>query len=466
MNRSFSRTFGLGVALLALTGSASVIGLVAGPATAGATPVNLIQNGSFESVATQTNSYLSVPAGNSTTISDWTVFTPAQYSDSGRSSVDLTSKHYFNAEDGKYSIDLAGSTSVPGGIAQNVATTPGVEYSLTFWSGVNGHETPGIKHTMAVSVNGAGVDTVKAVSVGLPVNWVQNTLTFTASSTTSLIAFADATSRDKKQGPTLDNVSLVAAPDAISASPVTIDPQTTGVDFTAPVATFTDSYPGAPTTDFAATILWGDGGTSSGTISQSGSTYTVNGTYSYAAHSTYTVEVDISSIAGSMASTSEQVTVADAVTDCTGDGCSGTVNDPNETVQVDTTSTTGTILTTVDPGDTAPDCGDPFRHAPEVVTVTDTGVDANIVFTVTFDNASADGSWYVPFEVCYQAQTPFTDYFGNANVTTGLLPQCGSPIVAPCVQSINESPDPQGNPSDAGNVVETIVVPPGDPKFH
>jgi hypothetical protein len=167
-----------------------------------------------------------------------------------------------------------------------------------------------------------------------------------------------------------------------------------------------------------------------------------------------------------MASTSEQVTVADAVTDCTGDGCSGTVNDPNETVQVDTTSTTGTILTTVDPGDTAPDCGDPFRHAPEVVTVTDTGVDANIVFTVTFDNASADGSWYVPFEVCYQAQTPFTDYFGNANVTTGLLPQCGSPIVAPCVQSINESPDPQGNPSDAGNVVETIVVPPGDPKFH
>ena len=86
---------------------------------------------------------------------------------------------------------------------------------------------------------------------------------------------------------------------------------------------------------------------------------------------------------------------------------------------------------------------------------------------MTFDNASAAGLWYVPFEVCFQAQTPFTDYFGNTNVTTGLLPQCGNPVVAPCVQSIVESPDPQGNPSDAGTVVETIVVPPTDPpKFH
>ena len=82
---------------------------------------------------------------------------------------------------------------------------------------------------------------------------------------------------------------------------------------------------------------------------------------------------------------------------------------------------------------------------------------------MTFDNASAAGAWYVPFEVCFQAQTPFTDYFGNTNVTTGLLPQCGNPVVAPCVQSIVESPDPQGNPTDAGTVIETIVVPPDRP---
>ncbi len=454
------------VAILAVIGSAAV-GISVAATTAAASPVNLIQNGSFESVATPTTTFETVPAGNSTTISDWTVFTPAIYGESP-GSVDLTSNDYWNAEDGNYSIDLAGSTHAPGGVYQNVSTTPGVEYSLSFWSAVNGDEKPGMKHTMAVSVNGSALDKVKAVGVGRPLHWVQNTATFFATSSTSQIAFGDATPTDKHQGPTLDNVSLSAVPDVISASPATIPTQTTGVSFTAPVATFTDSYSGAPPADFSATILWGDGTSSSGTISQSGTTYTVTGTQTYASNGDYTAVVNISSIAGSTATVSDSVDVVDAITPCTGDGCSGTVNGSSETVQINSTSTSGTILTSVDPDD-APDCGsnDQFRHAPEVTTFDDFGLDANIVFTVSFENASAAGLWYVPFEVCYQSQTPFTDYFGNTNVTTGLLPQCGNPVVAPCVQSITESPDPQGNPTDAGTVVETIVVPPGDPpKFH
>ena len=457
------------VAILAVVGGAAAVGVSVAPVMATAAPVNLVQNGSFETVAKQTNSFISVPAGNSTTISGWTVVTPALYSDSGRGSVDITSKHYFNAEDGKYSIDLAGSTGVPGGIYQNVATSPGEKYSLTFWSGVNGAETPGKKHTMAVSLNGSSLDTVKAVSVGLPVNWVENNVIFTASSTTSQIEFADATPKDRFQGPTVDNVSLVADPDVITASSSNIGPQTTGVSFTVPVATFTDSDPSAPTTNFTANIQWGDGGTGTGTISQSGSTYTVTGTYSYAAHGTYTPEVDISSVEGGTASVDDSISVADNVAGCTGDGCSGTVTTSDETVQVDSTSTTGTIETSVDPGDTGPDCGpnDVFRHAPDVVTYDGSGLNAPITFTVTFDNAAAGGEWYVPFEVCYESSVPFTDYFGNTNVTTGLLPQCGNPVVPPCVQSITETPDPQGNPTDAGTVTETIVVPAIDPpKFH
>src|SRR5580698_5495027 len=177
------------VAILAVVGGAAAVGVSVAPVMASAAPVNLVQNGSFETVAKQTSSFISVPAGNSTTISGWTVVTPALYSDSGRGSVDITSKHYFNAENGKYSIDLAGSTGIPGGIYQNVTTTPGEEYSLTFWSGVNGAENPGKKHTMAVSLNGSSLDTVKAVSVGLPVNCVENNVTFTASSATSQIEF-------------------------------------------------------------------------------------------------------------------------------------------------------------------------------------------------------------------------------------------------------------------------------------
>ncbi len=192
----------------------------------------------------------------------------------------------------------------------------------------------------------------------------------------------------------------------------------------------------------------------------------MSGTHSYATDDTYTVGVSISSIAGGSASISDSVTVADGVgmTTCTGSGCSGTVTTPDETVQLDSTSTTGTILTTVDPADTAPDCGpyDLFRHAPEVTTFDAVGLDANIVFTVSFANNSAAGLWWVPFAVCYQAQTPFVDLFGQT-VTTGLLPPCtlfphqNSPAVAPCVESI----------SDSSTVVETILVPPSDPpKFH
>ena len=465
MIRNLGRRFSVGAAaLFVVISGATVAGMSVAPTTAGASPTNLIQNGSFESVAKPTNSFVHVNAG-STGISNWTVVTPSIY-DSDAGSVDYVANSYWNAEDGNYSIDLAGSTFTPGGVSQTVATTPGVEYSLSFWSAVNGNERPGIKHAMRVSVNGSALDRVKAVGVGRPLQWVQNTATFIASSASSQIEFDDVTPTDRNQGPALDNVSLTEVPDTITPSPVAIPDQTTGVPFTAPtpVATFTDSYPNAPVSDFTANIKWGDGGTGTGTITQSGSTYTVSGTYTYAANGTYTVETDISSIAGSTASTSESVNVVDQNIQCTGSGCTGTETTPTETVGVDSPSTTGNIQTSVDPPNTGPDCNDPFRHAPSVVTITDQNLNANVQVTVTFNNADAGGPFYIAFEVCYQAQTPFTDIFGNTNVTTGDLPFCGSTAVAPCTQSITES-DPN-NPAEPGTVTEVFLVPPGDPKGH
>ncbi len=239
----------VGVVALALMGTTTLVGISVVPATSGANPLNLIQNGNFSAINGVTSTLLTVRAGDSTTIHDWTVVTPSTYPGGG-GSVDVVSKYYWNAERGKYSIDLAGSTGVPGGLYQDVATTPGETYSLSFWSAVNGDQKPGTSHTMDVSVDGTAVDTVQAVGVGRPLNWVQNTTTFTASSATSRIEFDDATPGDTNRGPTLDNVSLTAVSDVITASPVTIAPQTTGTSFTTPVATFTDSNPAAPPTEF------------------------------------------------------------------------------------------------------------------------------------------------------------------------------------------------------------------------
>jgi choice-of-anchor C domain-containing protein len=454
-------SFALGVASLA-----ALVAPTVSSGTAGAASPNLVTNGDFENSAPFTSPYITVLSGDSTTIPGWTVVTPAVYGGSD-GSVDLKSSSYWNPESGSFSIDLAGSTGTPGGIYQNVTTVAGAQYSLTYWSAVNGDEAPGNTHSLNVTFNGTVVATIQEAGVGRPLNWVQHTVTVTATSTSSRVEFDDVTPGDANQGPALDNVSFTAIPDVITATAATITPKTTAVGFTAPVATFTDSNTSAPASSFSASINWGDGSTpTAGAISGSGGTFSVAGTHTYATHGTYPVSVSITSASGGSGSVTDSVVVADAVTTCTGSGCTGTVTTTQQTVGISSTSTSGTILTTVDPADQSSfSCGDSFRHAPQITTVTDTGLNANILYTVTFKNKAAVGQWFVPFAVCYQAETPFKDLYGHT-VTTGLLPVCtllprpSKPLVAPCVQSITELP------LLLGNVVEKIVLPPGDPRYH
>ncbi|HLJ96422.1 MAG TPA: Ig-like domain-containing protein [Gemmataceae bacterium] len=82
---------------------------------------------------------------------------------------------------------------------------------------------------------------------------------------------------------------------ALTIAPVSISPAF-AVPFSGAVATFTDPG-GAEANDgthYSATINWGDGtGTATGSISVSGGLFTVNGTHTYAAASSYTVTVTI-----------------------------------------------------------------------------------------------------------------------------------------------------------------------------
>ncbi len=67
------------------------------------------------------------------------------------------------------------------------------------------------------------------------------------------------------------------------------------------VATFTHANGIEPANAFVATITWGDGSTSTGTITQSGTTYTVKGSHTYAKNGTYTVTTTVVE-AGTMSS--------------------------------------------------------------------------------------------------------------------------------------------------------------------
>jgi hypothetical protein len=84
----------------------------------------------------------------------------------------------------------------------------------------------------------------------------------------------------------------VAESDLLTPNGQTIGANT-NVAFTGTVATFTDSNGGNSAADFAATINWGDGTTSVGTVSGSGSTFSVSGTHTYVTAGQDTVTVKL-----------------------------------------------------------------------------------------------------------------------------------------------------------------------------
>ncbi len=167
------------------------------------------------------------------------------------------------------------------------------------------------------------------------------------------------------------------------------------------------------------------------------------------------------------------LTIATGVVSCGPSGCSNTVGGTNQNAVVTSPSTTGEIFVGID--SSAVSCGDHFRHAPQYTTVTETGLapGSTVLFTITFANSAAAGNWWVPFAVCYQSfGAPFVDASGHSTLL-GLLPMCDSDGDAttdaaentelgqpPCVQSISE------HVRYIGNVVEKVVLPAGDPKFH
>lgn len=79
--------------------------------------------------------------------------------------------------------------------------------------------------------------------------------------------------------------------------------------FSGTTATFTDGNPGATVADFTASIDWGDGNTSSGTVSASGGGFAVDGTHGYAATGPYTVTTTITDDGGSTATASMRLLV-------------------------------------------------------------------------------------------------------------------------------------------------------------
>jgi hypothetical protein len=121
--------------------------------------------------------------------------------------------------------------------------------------------------------------------------------------------------------------------------------------FTGTVATFTDANPFASLSDYTATIDWGDGTSSSGTVGGASGSNTVSGTHTYAEEGTHQVRTTIVDDGGFQAVATSTATVKEA-------DLTVTVNPQSAT---EGTSFSGVIATFTDPS--SPDSAGSFSAA-------------------------------------------------------------------------------------------------------
>lgn len=190
---------------------ATVAGLCLATARPATAQANLLSNGSFEDTAASSySSYngigfatiYSTDADN--TMGAWTVTS---------GSIDLIST-YWQAQDGNQSLDMSGNG--PGSIAQTVNTTAGEKYQLSFWEAGNTDGGSTVKSLSAI-VNGNQIGDALFNDTGKSrgnMGWQQYSYDFVSSGGPTTITFQS--NEQSPWGPTLDNVSLKAVPEASS----------------------------------------------------------------------------------------------------------------------------------------------------------------------------------------------------------------------------------------------------------
>jgi hypothetical protein len=142
---------------------------------------------------------------------------------------------------------------------------------------------------------------------------VSGTHTFTDGGALPVRVFITETGINPAPAATVTALANVPDTDVLAATATAAINQTEGQTFSGTVATFSDNNLVAPSTDFIATIVWGDGGTSTGTISGANGQFTVAANHDYLDEGTFTARVTIADDAtgGPTASATTTSTIAE-----------------------------------------------------------------------------------------------------------------------------------------------------------
>jgi hypothetical protein len=109
--------------------------------------------------------------------------------------------------------------------------------------------------------------------------------------------------------PATGSAQITVADAPLSASS-TDQTANAGDSFSGTVATFSDGDPAGTAADYSATIAWGDGTSSEGTVSADGAQFVVSGTHTWSSGGDFAAQVSISDSGGATASTSFTATVS------------------------------------------------------------------------------------------------------------------------------------------------------------
>jgi hypothetical protein len=177
---------------------------------------NLITNGGFETPVVGSGGNMQFLSGSSG-LTGWTIGgTDVYLLDTGFTFNGVT----FNSHSGNQALDITGvGNSGANTISQTIATVIGTSYTLSFWLG-NAHGTiPAYSLASSVSLSVTGLGNMAFTNAAITlnaVNWALQTLTFTASSSSTTLTFTNTTpTADGYAG--LDDITLDAVPDAGSS---------------------------------------------------------------------------------------------------------------------------------------------------------------------------------------------------------------------------------------------------------
>jgi hypothetical protein len=182
----------------------ALLALAAAPARAGS-----LVNGSFEAPTVPVGGFANY-GGGSTAITGWTVEGPGVSIVGGTFSQDGT---LFQAENGQQWLDLTGDglNSLSDGVAQNVTTVVGQAYALSFYVGSATDNDLFFASTVGLSINGGAVKSyTNPIAPSNMLNWERFTADFTATTTTTNVAFFNGDSANNNNA-ALDNVTLNSA---------------------------------------------------------------------------------------------------------------------------------------------------------------------------------------------------------------------------------------------------------------